>query len=217
MNADPSIKDSQGRECRLQAEILFGFSFRSLIEYIYGTNKDGIMIFTPRGILFTRSDGEKTVTNTFELTRFTTYKFSHDTDIQFGFTTSNLRTITGEIGKKDNLRLVVFKNDPNLYLQIIGADSMAQANDNYSKLLYQNIGGARIDDDDDIESTKPNCEIPLGNFCKLCSKIIKATKSPMIFKVFPNGVSCVYQTPGVFSAAMAIMVLLVQKIALITL
>lgn len=130
VNEEENIEDLDPEVPLIHAEFTDAYSFRSLVEYLNLTNDSGNLIFTPKGIYYSRENDGGQVLNdlliyTHELTRYE-YNIEKEKFI-VGLNILQFKGATKKIGKKDIARLSIFP--AGVCLQVIGSPKNSSGDD----------------------------------------------------------------------------------------
>lgn len=98
------------------AEFTNGYTFRSLIEFLNCTLKSASFIFTKYKITLAEADPAGRILHQVEINtdNIGKYKFclEDNESSTFGFDFKHLKEITGDIGKKEGIRIFKYKDEP---------------------------------------------------------------------------------------------------------
>jgi hypothetical protein len=191
---------SEKKAIRLRVDFTEGYSFRKTFEYLKQTNGQGNLLFFPNEIIYTETDENRTLLNDIRIQTCDLTKYDYNSDeesIAIGFTLSELVTITKHIGKKDSLLICLLHGDPNVYLQIIGANNKACDRGSVYILRSQNINPQIIYPYEyDRAENNPNCAVPISDFCKMCSAMNSLKCNSVTIKGYPYGICFEGIRPG---------------------
>ena len=194
------IPDNLPPNQQVLVEFNEGYTTRSLVELLNSTTMDGNFVFTKDKIFYYESDADGMVTlhviiYQHELPYY--YYNSPEPYITFGATLKNLRAATQAIWKKDGVRFHIFKDDPNMYLQIISGGTKHLGQQNYYAILFKKVNKKYSHFDPYIRpETDPNCKIPLGEFYKMCMNISRIGASIVSIFGYPKGIRFVAEAPN---------------------
>jgi hypothetical protein len=182
----------QKRNSLWYAEFNDGYSLRNLIEYLKSTNISGVLHFCPDKIKYCRADVDQTILNEVVIYASDLPEYIYrakEPSIAVGVTISNLRKITKSIGKKDGLCLYMNQGDPRLHILPISANSKSSTGNNVNSILPQQIKDQEYEVTGYLNSEdKPNCTIPISDFCRMCTGMWTISCSYVTIKVYPKGV-----------------------------
>lgn len=153
----------------VHVEFVDAYSFRCLIEYLNLTNDDGNLIFTPKGIYYSRENDSKQILNEIvinghELTR---YEYNSDKDkVVSGLNMVQFKGSTKKIGKKDIARLSVFNS--GACLQVIGSPKMS-SDDDMDLIRTQRLNHEYYTINGYQEEDEPNFTESMQKFTSACS------------------------------------------------
>ncbi len=184
------------------AELLDGYSFRNLIEYLRATNTTGNFRFGKDGIFYEQADASVTVVNQFEIHthELIHYEFSsRNEEIIVGVNITDMRSVTKTIGKKDSVRIYKKANDPILYIQTMGNLERSNERANMSTVRPHKLEVVYYDFPEYSRGEKnPNCIVQASVFSKACaatssikcrSVVITGTGKGLILKaMMENGI-----------------------------
>lgn len=174
-NEEQSITDPRSMHMHnpeiplVHVEFIDAYSFRCLVEYLNLTNDDGNLIFTPKGIYYSRENDSKQVLNELvinghELTR---YEYNSDKDkVISGLNMVQFKGSTKKIGKKDIARLSVFAS--GVCLQVIGSPK-SSSGDDMDLIRTQRLNHEFYTIDGYQNEDEPNFTESMQKFTSACS------------------------------------------------
>jgi hypothetical protein len=189
---DPLILAENPDNIVFSADIIDGYSFRNLIEYLKTTNKKSNFIFTRQNIFYAQANANVTVLNVAILFASELSAYTYNSNLEsevVGLDISSLRIITKPIGKKDSVRLFKLVNNQLFFIQIISQNNRSSNRTNLNMvrpttLPLQNYAMptfTRSEED-------PNCKIPASELAKTCNAINSIKCTHAWIRGFPQGI-----------------------------
>jgi len=187
-----SGQNREAKETLLRADINDGYSFRNLIAYLKSTNLNGNFVFSKDGITYTQKDATNTIVNVVEInkSKLTHYEYNATTPTYaIGTILSDLTKITKNIGKKDAVRLYMFKDESVFYIRTMPSVPKETARNNTAFFKPQIINSPPIDGLPAFSrgENDPNVTIPAVEFCKVCANICSMGCSAVTVRGFDKG------------------------------
>ena len=184
----------------LMVDINHGYTFRSVVDTIQSINMEGNFIFTKDKIFYceTDADGAITVHMVIMTEELPYYVYNcKDEYIMFGLTLKYLKSATQSTWKKDGLRMHMFSNDPNLYIQIVSGSVRHSSNQDYYQIMFKQIFKPAMKlEEYQRRDNDPNCTVPLGEFATMCANINRMSAVTVTITGYPKGVRFEAESPG---------------------
>ncbi len=169
-----------------------GSSFRNMIEFIRLVNIEGVFRFRKDSIIYEQSDNENNILNVITLRSYhlTEYEFSSKSEeIIVKVNLSDLRNITRNVGKKDQVDIYKLSEEPNsLYVRI--RSQSEKGSDPQTYLISTSSTDYTIYRQPEYRRGKkdPTCTVYQTDFSKLCKSLVTIKCSHAMIHGFEHGI-----------------------------
>jgi len=176
----------------MRASFDAGPSLKGIIDYLRTCNIKGSFIFHHNLISYSMTDTTGSILNIFEINTncIPKYEFNHDSPVVVGLDLGKLKKILSIITSKNGVRFTLFKNYPNLIIQITtpGSKELYDSNINTIEIIPTELEKMEGPEYSKPES-EPNCYMNVTEFCKYCNELTKNQSEYINVRSTPTGFS----------------------------
>ena len=170
-----------------------GYTFRHVVEYLKSTNVDGIFNFSKNAITYERESNTNTVFNILHIrTCDINYSFGHEDDelVSIGLSLSDFLKNT-KVGKKDGFRMFRECGEIDISCQHMCADAQSSGSDRSFLVPKQISYDEEFFVDIELPENSPNHTGTVGEFSKVCSKMMTFQPQYVLMTAYPRGIKLV--------------------------
>jgi len=195
VNQDSGVsvsKISVDENAHFFATFIDGSSLRAGIEYCRLANTEGVFRFSKDKIVYEQGDADNTILNVIEIKTYelTEYTFVSKADeIVVGVNLSDLRNITRNVGKKDQLNMYILEGEPkSLYIQIKSQSEKGSESNLYLLPITSSSYTVYKLPEYQRKKKDPTVTIYQSDFSKLCKSLVTIKCSYVTVHGFKNGI-----------------------------